>query len=347
MKKVSVIIPVYNAEKYIAATVRSVLDQTYSDWEMLIIDDGSPDRSVEICQQFTDPRIKIISQNNRGLPGARNTGIRHAQGDYLALLDADDLWLPEKIEKHIEHLENSPDVGVSFSRSAFINEAGKALGNHQMPKLKNITPPYLLSCNPVGNGSAALIRREAFEAIQFQDNLYGTVESFYFDEQLRESNADMTDQECWLRIALQTPWKVEGIPDILTLYRVNSQGLSANLSKQLEATEKMIEKTSSYAPELIAQWGNSARAFNMRYIARRAVTLKDGKMAVQQIHRALATHWQIILEEPRSTLLTWAAAYLLWLLPEQIYALIEVLALKATGYMQKRRILRDKAQQSL
>src|SRR4028119_483182 len=105
MKKVSVIIPVYKVEKYVAATVQSVLQQTYKNFELLLIDDGSPDRSVEICQQFTDPRIKIISQTNRGLAGARNTGIRHAQGDYIALLDGDDMWLPNKLEKHIEHLE--------------------------------------------------------------------------------------------------------------------------------------------------------------------------------------------------------------------------------------------------
>lgn len=122
MKKVSVIIPVYNADKYIAATVESVLAQTYKNFEILIIDDGSPDKSLKVCQQFQDSRIKIICQANRGLPGARNTGIRHAQGDYIAFLDADDIWLPNKLEKHVNHLNNSPTVGISFCYSAFINE---------------------------------------------------------------------------------------------------------------------------------------------------------------------------------------------------------------------------------
>ncbi|MGL5077637.1 MAG: glycosyltransferase family 2 protein, partial [Waterburya sp.] len=117
MKLVSVIVPVYNVEDYIAQTINSVLNQTYPHFELLIIDDASPDRSLEICQQFRDPRIKIISQKNRGLAGARNTGIRHAQGDYLAFLDSDDLWLPEKLAQHIQHLESAPQVGVSFSRS--------------------------------------------------------------------------------------------------------------------------------------------------------------------------------------------------------------------------------------
>ena len=96
MKLVSVIVPTYNIEQYIAETIKSVLAQTYPHFELLIIDDESPDRSVKICQQFNDPRIKIISQKNRGLAGARNTGIRNSQGAYIALLDGDDLWLPEK-----------------------------------------------------------------------------------------------------------------------------------------------------------------------------------------------------------------------------------------------------------
>jgi glycosyltransferase involved in cell wall biosynthesis len=341
MKKVSVIIPVYRVEKYIGAAVESVREQTYKNFEMLIVDDGSPDRSVEICQQFTDPRIKIIRQENRGLAGARNTGIRHAQGEYLAFLDGDDLWLPEKLEKHVEHLGNLPDVGVSFSRSAFIDEAGKFLGTYLMPKLKEITPPCLLRENPVGNGSSAVIRREVFEAIRFQDNLYGTVEDFYFDEHFRQSE----DIECWLRIAIQTTWEIEGIPEALTLYRVNLGGLSANLLKQLEYLERVIEKTRSYAPELIAQWEGPAKAYLLRYLARSAVRMKAGTMAVKLVNRALAVHWRILSEEPRRTLLTLAAAYLLWLLPKLLYYRIEALGAKITGVTQKRRILQDQLRQ--
>ena len=334
MKKVSVIIPVYGVEKYIAAAVQSVLNQTYKNFELFIIDDGSPDRSVEICQQFTDYRIRIIRQKNRGLSGARNTGIRHAQGEYLAFLDGDDVWLPNKLEKHIEHLESSPAVGVSFSRSAFIDEAGNSLGTYLMPKLKEITPHYLLRDNPVGNGSAAVMRREVLEAIRFQDNLHGGVEDFYFDTQFRRAE----DIDCWLRVAIQTHWLIEGIPEALTLYRVNSEGLSANFLKQFESWEKVIEKTRSYAPELIAQRGRSAKAYQLRYLARSAVRMQAGSIAVKLSHRALTAYWCILLEEPRRILMTLAAAYLLWVLPQPFYYPIETLALKVTGATQKRRI---------
>ena len=311
MKKVSVIIPVYNAEKYIAATVQSVLSQTYENFEIIIVDDGTPDNSVKVCQQFDDARIKIIHQQNKGLPGARNTGIRHAQGDYLAFLDADDIWLPEKLEKHVEHLNNSPTVGISFCYSAFINEQGNSTGIYQKPrKLYDITPSYVLCRNPVGNGSAAVIRRKVFEDIKFQDNLYGTLEDFYFDERLRRAE----DIECWLRISIKTHWRHEGIPEILTFYRITSSGLSANALIQLKALEEVVEMTRIYAPDIIARCEKAARAYHLRYTVRRLISLGDGLTAAKLFNQVLANHWRILLEEPVKTVLTGMAAYILWFL---------------------------------
>ncbi len=311
MKKVSVIIPVYNAEKYVAATIQSVLSQTYENFEIIIVDDGSPDGSIDVCKLFKDSRIKIIRQANRGLAGARNTGIRHAQGDYLAFLDADDIWLAEKLEKHVYHLNNSPTVGISFCYSAFINEKGNYTGLYQKPrKLYDITPSYVLCRNPVGNGSVPVIRREVFEDIKFQDNLHGTVEDYYFDEGLRRAE----DIECWLRISIQTHWRHEGIPEALTLYRLSSSGLSANALKQLEALESVVEKTRSYAPDIIARCEKVARAYHLRYTVRRLVSLGDGVTAVNLFNQLFANHWRIILEEPGKTFITGITAYLLWLL---------------------------------
>ena len=337
MKLVSVIVPTYNIEQYIADTIKSVLAQTYSHFELLIIDDESTDRSVEICRQFNDSRIKIISQKNRGLAGARNTGIRNAQGAYIALLDGDDLWLPEKLANHVQHLESNSDVGVSFSRSEFIDAQGNSLGIYQMPKLKDITPGHLLCRNPVGNGSAPVIRREVFDDICFQDDLHGSLEDCYFDEHFRQSE----DIECWFRISAQNNWKIEGIPEALTLYRVNGEGLSANILKQLDSWEQMITKNRDRYPELLAEWENPARAYQLRYLARRAVRLKDGKMAVKLTHQALATHWKIIFSEPNRTILTLAAAYMLYCLPVSFYQQCENFALQLTGLSHRLRIVGD------
>ncbi|MEE3718042.1 glycosyltransferase family 2 protein [Tumidithrix elongata RA019] len=331
MAKVSAIVPVYKVEAYIAETIQSVLAQTFQDFELIIVDDESPDRSIEIAREFDDPRIQIVQQKNRGLAGARNTGIRHAKGEYIALLDSDDLWLPQKLEKHIQHLECNPLVGVSYCPSAFIDELGKPLGIKQTPKLTGITPAQVLCRNPIGNGSAPVIRREVFDAIKFQANLYGSEEDFYFDDTFRQSE----DIECWLRIALQTNWQFEGIPEALTLYRVNAGGLSANMMKQYEAWERAIAKAQIYAPEFIAKWGQIAKAYQLRYLARRAVRNRDGKAAIKLLHQALGCHWKIILEEPKRTIQTMLAAYFLFLFPLSFYQAIESFTLKFAAKFQK------------
>lgn len=319
MKKVSVVLPVYNVERYIAEAVESVLAQTHANFELLIIDDGSPDRSIEICERYQDPRIRILRQKNRGLAGARNTGIRHATGEYLAFLDSDDTWMPHKLARHVEHLDFSPAVGLSYCQSAFIDEQSQPLGTYQLPKLSGITTAHLLCRNPVGNGSAPVIRRKALDEIRYQADYHGQVEDFYFDEELRQSE----DIECWIRISSQTDWQLEGIAEPLTCYRVNGGGLSANLTRQLETWERVIEKTRAYAPEVVAQSGNLARAYQLRYLARRAVRSQDALQAVAFVHRALATDPRILTEEPQRTLLTLVAAYLLTILPRPLYTKLE------------------------
>ncbi|MEC5032501.1 MAG: glycosyltransferase family 2 protein, partial [Oscillatoria sp. PMC 1051.18] len=338
MKLVSVIIPVYNVEQYIADTVKSVLAQTYPNFELLIIDDGSPDRSIEICRQFCDSRIKIIRQENQGLPSALNTGIRNSQGDYLAFIDGDDIWLPEKLMKQVEHLEICQKVGVSFSRSALIDEAGNELGTYLMPQLRGINIFSLLRSNPVGNGSAATFRREVFEEIGYYGEKNGRSEIFYFDEELTRSH----DTEFLLRIAIKTNWLIEGIPEPLTLYRINSEGLSANYLKKLESWEKVLSKVRSYAPEQIACWESVSKAYHLRYLARKAIRLHDGDAALRLVWKAIATHPRICFEEPLRTILTFSAAAALYFFPLSFYQQIEAVATKVTASSQKRRILRER-----
>ncbi|MGY6530566.1 MAG: glycosyltransferase family 2 protein [Cyanobacterium sp.] len=344
MTKVSVIIPVYNSETTVEQTLESVLNQTYPDFEVIIVDDGSGDRSIELCQKLLNKnkqkfqgQVKFVHQKNRGLAGARNTGIRNSQGDYLAFIDADDLWLSEKLAYHVQHLDHNPTVGVSFSRSQFIDVEGKALGIYQIPQLTNITPDYLFCRNPISNGSAVVIRRETLEGIKFQENLYGEVEDFYFDDTFRQSE----DIECWLRIALQTNWHIEGIPNSLTLYRVNEQGLSANVTSQYEAWQRILSKTATYNPEFIKQWGNKARAYQLRYLARRAVRLRSPQIALKLFFKAIKYHWRIIIEEPRRTIITFVAVLLLWLFPTFVYQALENFMMKITGASQKKRIQKE------
>jgi len=338
MNKVSVVMPVYKVERYVADAVASVLAQTHEDFELLVVDDLSPDNSIAICESFSDPRIRILRhRENRGLAGARNTGIRYATGDVVAFLDSDDLWLPTKLERHLAHLRSAPRVGVSYSRSAFIDDNGKPLHFHQMPRLHGVDTAHLLCRNPVGNGSAPVVRREALDAARFKARLYGAEEIFWFDDRFRQSE----DIECWIRMSILGDWRFEGIPEPLTLYRVNAGGLSANVLRQLESWERVIEKTRSYAPDVVRRWERPARAYQLRYLARRAVRLRDGQLAVELVRRALAEDWRILLNEPRRTLLTLVAAYLLNHAPESLYASIELLAGSVLGAMQRTRIALD------
>ena len=332
MPKVSVVLPVFNVERYVAASIQSVLAQTYVDFELVIVDDGSTDGSLRLCQQFTDPRIRIIQQQNRGLAGARNTGIRQAKGEYIALLDSDDLFAPEKLQRHVEHLDRSPKVGISFSRSAFIDDNGQPLGYYQMPKLKDITTPDILCRNPIGNGSAPVIRRQVFQEIGVQKDLYGVVEDFFFDDSFRQSE----DIECWLRMAIQTSWLFEGIPEPLTLYRVNAGGLSASIPNQLASWERAMLKIRTYDPKLLQEWGSLARAYQLRYLARRAWQLRDKQLALKLVHEALMTDGRIMIKEPQRTLMTIGAIYLLALLPQKTYGYLQAFAFQTIFHQQQR-----------
>lgn len=338
MPKVSVIMPVYNVERFVEEAICSVLKQDFGDLELIIVNDCSTDNSLALCQMFDDERIRIIQHDvNYGLAAARNTGIRHARADILAFLDSDDSWRQDKLALHTLHLERCKDVGVSFSRSAFIEEDGTPNKCYQMPRLKDIEPGYYLCRNPIGNGSAPVIRREVLDDIAFFVDLPNGPDLCYFNESLRQSE----DIECWIRIALKTNWVIEGIPQPLTNYRLNAGGLSANLYKQLESWERVIELTRSYAPAFIAQWGQRARAYQLRYLSRQAIRLGDGVAAKTLVMQALKGEPWLLVQEPGRTLLTLLAAYAVWMLPRGTYHWFEEKARIIIGKIHHRKISQE------
>ena len=288
---VSVVMPVYQVEAYVAEAVASVLAQSMPDFELIIVDDGGKDRSIAICESFADPRIRIIRQANRGLAGARNTGIAAARGRYIALLDSDDRWLVDKLALHVIHLDNSPDVGVSFCPSRFIDMTGTPLRLAQKPKLEKITARDIFCRNPVGNGSVPVLRREALDTIAFAHPAEPTRQC-WFDESLRQSE----DIECWLRLALIGKVTFEGIAPALTEYRIGGGGLSAQVVRQYATWQGVVERMRAYAPDFVETHVNRARAFQLRYLARRSVQLGDFNMAMTLLTEArrssLAPCWK-------------------------------------------------------
>jgi glycosyltransferase involved in cell wall biosynthesis len=185
--KVSVIIPTYNHALYLPGAIQSVLDQTFRDFEMIVVDDGSTDDTAEVIKPFfADPRFRYIHQRNRGLAAARNTGIKHTEGELVAFLDADDLWLPEKLEEEVRIIDRGgPEVRLVYCFFQYIDQGGNILETVTEHPIKNPTYKDLLYCNWVlGSSSAVLIRKKAFDEVGL------------FDESLRS----LEDIDMWIRI---------------------------------------------------------------------------------------------------------------------------------------------------
>ncbi len=300
--KMSVIMPVYNVEAYVGEAIQSVLDQTLDALELIIVDDGGTDGSMDVVRQFDDPRIRIVSQPNRGLAGARNSGIAHARAPFIALLDSDDRWHRDKLLLHYIHLMANPAVGVSYAGSRMIDQHGEPLSVAMRPKLGRVEPKDILCRNPVGNGSAAVLRRAALDLAAFPhpDEPERTC---WFDETFRQSE----DIEMWMRLAAGHDVAFEGIAGLLTDYRIIGGALSANVVKQYLSWTAMMRKARGFASDLIERHGETARAYQLRYLARRSVQLGNPELARNLMMRAMKAAPRLVWEEPRKSMTTGGA----------------------------------------
>lgn len=307
MKLATIVVPAFNVATTLAETLTSLLAQTYQNFEIIVVDDGSSDETLQIAKSFTsDERVRIVRQPNRGLAGARNSGISNAMGAYIGFCDADDLWEPRKLETHVRHLEADPFIGISYSGSQLMHDDGSLMKRAQQPRLKDVDAAHILKRNPIGNGSAPVIRAEVFRDIAYRPR-HEAKRDWYFDETFRQSE----DIECWVRIALTTSWKFEGVEGRLTRYRINRGGLSASTDKQLAAWERMVSKLSPIAPDFFARHAPIARAYQLRYLCRRAVSDLDAEQARIWAARWLqASKWTFV-EEPRKSFETYAAVLII------------------------------------
>jgi glycosyltransferase involved in cell wall biosynthesis len=311
---VSVVMPVYNVEKYVAAAIQSVLDQSFTDFELIIVDDGGSDGSMAICEAMADHRTRIIRQANRGLAGARNAGIVAATGEFVAFLDSDDLMTPDKLERHVTHLRARPRVGISYAGAELIDEAGAVIGIRQQPKLGRVEACDVFRGKVILNGSVPVFRRQVLDDASYPSP-DGT-RRWYFDETLRRSE----DVEFWTRVALTTTWPYMGIPGRYTQYRISGSGLSADVIRQLESWDQVCDRVAAYAPEFVARYGREARALELRYLARRCFQLKDRGLAIGMALQAVRAWPSMLVKEPRKTLVTLAACAVLRILPERQFA---------------------------
>jgi glycosyltransferase involved in cell wall biosynthesis len=216
LPKVSIIIPCYNREKYIRQTIESVLSQTYKNIEIIAVDDGSTDATRDIIDDYIK-KIKILQHPNRinkGQSAGINLGIRYSKGEYIAILDSDDMFAPEKIERQVKFLEEHPDVGLVYSNGFAIDENGKKLYSIYKKGHKETNDPskVLLNCYfLVPNNS--MVRRSELE------------KAGKFDESLRSAQ----DHDMAIRLAEVT--KLAYIDDYLFYYRRHKDSISAKKAK--------------------------------------------------------------------------------------------------------------------
>jgi hypothetical protein len=234
MTLVSIIIPAFNQGHYLGEAIRSVLSQTYQDFEALVIDDGSTDNTAEIARSFSDPRIQYIYQDNRGLSGARNTGIRHARGQYLTYLDSDDQFLPEKLELLIAEFDADPRLGLVAGQAIPIDEHGRRVGKIFTTSLI-ADPAQLLLGNPLHVGSVLL--RQEWQA-----------KAGFFDESLRSYE----DWDMWLRM-LRLGCPMGWVDRPVSLYRFHRAQMTRLGSQMTTATFAVLDKTFA-DPNLPESW---------------------------------------------------------------------------------------------
>jgi len=223
--EVSVIIPVYNQAKFIDKAIESVLKQSYQDFEIVVVNDGSTDNSESTVKGFIDFRIRYICHSdNRGISAARNTGIRASRGKYITLLDADDEFLPEKLDMQVELLRSEPsDVGVVCAWSFNIDKNGDYISKRYLPRKGGYIFEDLLSANYM-SVPALLIRRECFEKVGLFDNLLNGQE----------------DWDMWIRIAKYYKFALIKIP--LAKRRIHPNRISYDLERKNVTANRIIKK---------------------------------------------------------------------------------------------------------
>ncbi len=207
MAKITVITPVYNGEKYLAAALDSLLAQTLADWNLIVVDDGSTDATPQVLASYQDERIKVLSKENGGEASARNTGLDHASGEYLAFLDADDLYLPNALADMAALLDSNPGVDVVFSDGYLCDENGKVLTRltEHRPGIYqgNILEPLVLDSAVVTVPVCTLTRRSAIveSGVRFDRSLViGPDWDFWIQLAVGHSFAYLNRLTCMYRV---------------------------------------------------------------------------------------------------------------------------------------------------
>jgi len=232
MPKISIIIPTYNSSLFLKRTIQSVLAQTFTDWELLIVDDCSTDNTVDLVNEFVnkDSRIKLFktAQNSGGPAHPKNIGFKNSQGEFIAYLDHDDEWLPSKLEEQMNVFLNSEkkNLGLVSCGAYLINDTGKCFSVFIPQKKKNLFPEILLR-NPIYSNSGVLVKREVIETVGERD------ETMKYSE----------DWEMWIRI-FKAGYAIDYIYKPLFRYHFHKENSTKILAynTKIKDVEYVLEK---------------------------------------------------------------------------------------------------------
>jgi glycosyltransferase involved in cell wall biosynthesis len=226
---VSVIVPAYNAEVFIERTIKSIINQTYTNIEVLVVDDGSQDSTAEIAKSFVqkDSRLTLLQQPNSGVAAARNLAIAKSKGEFIAPIDADDIWYPQNIEKQVKCMLASPEsVGLVYAWSVDIDEQDVPTGGCRQSLEEGDVKLMLATKNFVGHASATLIRRGCFDQV-----------GGYNTQFIKYNAQGCEDFDLYLRISEKYRFRV--VRELLVGYRQVMGSMSCN-SKSMRKSLQMV-----------------------------------------------------------------------------------------------------------
>jgi glycosyltransferase involved in cell wall biosynthesis len=283
---VSVIIPAFNAEGTIRQTLESVSAQTYRAIEVIVVDDGSSDRTTAIVDEFTanDSRFQLVRQANAGVGAARNTGIGQARGKYIAPLDADDLWMPEKVEKQVAGMEEFGDkTGLVYCWSTLINEKNQLIERSPPCRLAGRLRHAMVLANLLGNASVPLFRASALKTV-----------GVYLTRVEQGGFQGCEDWDLALRIAELFP--VQVVPEYLVAYRQNGTSMSLNVEGMAGSFAVFIRRAQQRNSDLPAAAFRWSGGYFYLYIADKCFAWRDYNRCIRYLKQTVSSNPVLFLK---------------------------------------------------
>jgi glycosyltransferase involved in cell wall biosynthesis len=300
---------VYDGIEFLCPALDSVLAQTYTNFELIAVDDGSRDGSAALLDRYADSRFAVFHEENRGAALALDRGLQAACGEFIAFLDQDDLWEKDKLAVHVDWLRRRPSVDLTFSWFRYVDREGRDIGLRRKRHRGAMDFKSLMTDFAIGATSNVVVRRAAIEKAGGIDPAF----------------PGMYDLDLFLRIALLAPGNIEAIPAVLMSYRRHGRQITHNFGVLELEWERVVRKMSHRAPETMARIENHARSNASRFFARLAYEDGDYAKAMHYVLKGFRCAPAAFLVDPRNWSTSAACASGL-VLPPGLHRMLERMA---------------------